>query len=485
MAKKKSRDKGPLVRLLRQKEFRNRYDSAWILTTPAGRDAAEGLCADVGQRVKDVHLRVAEVEDPSDHAALFAAVSTIVAEIDRAHPAQLSQRDVVLSAGTPQAQTIWVILVQAGLLDARMLQVIPPAFVPQVHPHAVRSVCLDIEGFPQILALRSEVNRLRATVKLNQGPMVGDSPTMHQLMARVARVAATDASALILGETGAGKELVARAIHDSSERAQGPFIAENCGAFAEGLLASELFGHEAGAFTGAAKGHRGLFEQAHGGTLFLDEIAEMEPRVQAHLLRVLQDGSLRRVGGERQVKVDVRIIAATHRDVAQLVQEDRFREDLYYRLRGATLEVPPLRQRQEDIPLLVEHFLSESAPRATTVSPEAMSALKRYAWPGNVRELRTEVLRWGIFCGSRMGLSDLAPEILGGEEAKKSVGSATQGEHDVTLCTLRQAVEDAERSTIECALAAKGGNLSATARALNIDRNTLKRKLAKFELQGQ
>ncbi|HEX7841593.1 MAG TPA: sigma-54 factor interaction domain-containing protein [Kofleriaceae bacterium] len=189
--------------------------------------------------------------------------------------------------------------------------------------------------------LREEVTRLRAEVRARGGKLIAGSDAMRAVMDRVIRVAQSELPVLVLGETGSGKELVARAIHDASPRADGPFVAENCGAIADSMLASELFGHEAAAFTGAAARHRGLFEQASGGTIFLDEIGELPPQVQAMLLRVLQERTVRRVGGEQAIKVDVRIVAATHRDLVQMVRDGRFREDLYYRLRGATLVVPP------------------------------------------------------------------------------------------------------------------------------------------------
>ncbi|MGC4122854.1 MAG: sigma 54-interacting transcriptional regulator [Myxococcales bacterium] len=382
---------------------------------------------------------------------------------------------MLLSAGTPQAQTLWVILVQAGILRARMLQVIPEVFAP---PSPVREVRLDIEGFPEIRALRDEVRRLRAAASWKGSAIVGESPAMQRLLLRATRVASSDLPVLVLGETGTGKELVARAVHEGSERSRGPFVAENCAAFAEGLLASELFGHEPGAFTGAAGRKRGLFELAHGGTLFLDEVGDMPLPVQAHLLRVLQEGALRRVGGEAAVNVDVRLITATHRDLAQLCREGRFREDLYYRLRGATLELPPLRERPEDIPLLVDHFLRSKPARPLEVTARAARALASYRWPGNVRELRSEVARWKVFCGKHVDLEDLSPEILGGRVEKPA--AAQPG----AVQPLAVAVRAAEERAVASALAQEKGNLSRTARVLGIDRNTLKRKLAALGLKG-
>ncbi|WP_437925549.1 RNA repair transcriptional activator RtcR family protein [Sorangium sp. So ce291] len=480
-------DRGPVLRLLDQEE--SRYDAIVVLTIPAGEAPSRALVERARERAPRVELRVVDVDDPSDHAKLFRALGKLSAKLKRAFPPAAWATDVLLSAGTPQAQTLWVILVQAGLLPARMLQVIPAAFVPRPHPRAVREVRLDIEGFPEIRALREEVVRLRAEARTRDTVLVGESEPMRFLRARIARVAATDVPVLILGETGTGKELAARAIHEHSPRGKGPFIAENCGVFAEGVLASELFGHEAGAFTGAAGRRRGVFEQAHGGTLFLDEIGELSPRVQASLLRVLQDGTLRRVGGEATIELDVRVLAATHRDLAAMVAEGTFREDLYYRLRGAIIEVPPLRARGGDIEILARAFLDEVRARrkgrGLKVTREALRCLYQHPWPGNVRELRAEVHRWGVFCDHTVDVGDLAPEIAstagrpaGGFDRPAEV--APDGDE---VATLAEAVASAERGAIGRALDVHHGNISRAARALGIDRNTLKRKLAACHLR--
>ncbi len=473
-------DRGPILRLLEQPESKNRYASAIVFTTARGRRSANALATEMKEHVRDVEVRTIDVEDPSDHGALFERLAPVAAEIERTHDVE---RDVLLSAGTPQMQTIWVILVQAGLLSARMLQVVPPAFVPSMHPRAVKEVSFDVDGFPEIRALKSEVVRLRAEVRARR-PLVAVSEPMRALVERIARVAPSPTSVLVHGETGSGKELVARAIHDASPRASGPFVAENCGSFAEGVLASELFGHEAGAFTGAKAQHRGLFEQAHGGTIFLDEIGETSLRVQTMLLRVLEDGTLRRVGGEKTIRVDVRVIAATHRDLTRMVAEGRFREDLYYRLRGVVLEVPPLRRRALDLPQLVDTFLREACaaqkrPRPT-ITTAAMQALSAHTWPGNVRELRAEVHQWVVFAGAEVDVRDLSPEVRA--EAPKSSRRAPRVLRDDHALTLREAVERAELEAMRTALARCDGNLLRTAKALAIERNTLKRKLKAFGL---
>ncbi|MBL8613003.1 MAG: sigma-54-dependent Fis family transcriptional regulator, partial [Myxococcales bacterium] len=463
--KRPSADRGPVLRLLGEPE--SRYERAVVLSVPRGARLARALAADARAHVPEVLVREVELDDPSDYAALFERLAPLAAEIGHAHPRERWAIDVLLSAGTPQAQTIWVILAQAGLLHARLLQVIPAAFVPDPHPRAIREVSFDIEGFPEIRVLREEVTRLRAEARARATKIVATSEPMRELLARTVRVAQSDLPALVVGETGAGKELVARAIHDGSARAAGPFVAENCGALAESVLASELFGHEAGAFTGAASRHRGLFEQAHGGTIFLDEVGELPLAVQVMLLRVLQDGAVRRVGGERPVKVDVRVVAATHRDLAAMVHAGTFREDLFYRLRGATLRVPPLRERTADVAPMVKAFLAEAAgrrARGLAVDADAMRALTLYSWPGNVRELRSEVHRWAVFCDERVTLEDLAPEIraAGSSPRSRRAPAVALAREPAEVRPLADVVREVERVAIDHALCVHAGNLSRT-----------------------
>jgi two-component system response regulator AtoC len=453
-------DEGPVRRLLRHGPA---YASATVLCTPRGREPAEQLVGELADTIPDVRLRVVDVADPSDHEALFTGLRPALADLPAVGV------DVLLSAGTPQMQTLWVLLVKAELLKARMVQVIPPSFVPVPHPHPVREVRLDFAGFPEIRALRDEVGRLRARVA-QESAIIGESEAIVAMRQRTARVARAEVPALILGETGTGKELVARAIHEGSARAKGPFVAESCGAFAEGVLQSELFGHEAGAFTGAAGKRKGLFEVANGGTLFLDEVGELPMVVQAALLRVLQEGAVRRVGGERPVRVDVRVVSATHRDLQAMVRAGTFREDLYFRLCGATIEVPALRERLVDLERLVAHFQGPGAPR---VLSEVWRLLRAYPWPGNVRELRAEVTRWAVFCDAVVGAEDLSPAIRGEIRRPAAVVQAAP-----VAGTLGERVEAVERAAITEVLGRHGGNLMATARELDIDRNTLKRKLA-------
>ncbi|MFM2151653.1 MAG: Acetoacetate metabolism regulatory protein AtoC [Pseudomonadota bacterium] len=310
------------------------------------------------------------------------------------------------------------------------------------------------------------------------GGIVGRSPAMLALYKLVARTARSRAPVLVSGESGTGKELVARALHAHSLRSDAPFVAVSCAAMAESLLESELFGHEKGAFTGAEKARRGLFEQATGGTLFLDEIGEVSPRMQVQLLRVLQEGEVRRVGGAEAVKVDVRVVAATHQDLEAMVREGRFREDLLFRLRVVTLHLPPLRERPEDIPPLVEHLLSRAAlregRRAPSLSPEALTRLVRHPWPGNVRELRNAVERALAVASTDVLLaSDLPPE-LGGPLPPEPPASSPAAE---SIFVDRPTLAVLERRYVDLVLRETGGNKKRAAEILGIDRRTLYRTL--------
>ena len=298
---------------------------------------------------------------------------------------------------------------------------------------------------------------------------------MAEVLSTTARVARSDVSVLILGESGTGKELLARAIHRASVRASGPFVAFNGAALPATLFESELFGHERGAFTGADRSRRGRFETAAGGTLFL---ADLPAEVQVKLLRVLQERAIERVGSERTIPVDVRIVAATHGDLPALVEESRFREDLYYRLAVVTIEIPPLRRRRADIPLLVEHFLAKhrdsvgDADRA--FSREAMDLLVRYDFPGNVRELENIVQRCMVLArGSQITTSDLPPSVLG------SAGEA-DGEDPGAEGGLPARIAALEKEAIAEALAAEDGNQTRAARRLAISERALRYKLKKY-----
>ena len=313
--------------------------------------------------------------------------------------------------------------------------------------------------------------------------MVGDSQPVQKLLAQVRRAAATNATVLVHGESGTGKELVARMLHDLSPRAAGPFIVTHCAALAETLLESELFGHERGSFTGAVKRKLGRFELADGGTIFLDELGEISANVQTKLLRVLQEHEIQRVGGEDTVKVDVRVVCATHRDLKAEVAAGRFREDLYYRLHVVPLELPALRERPEDIGQLARHFIAKHAPRINPavkgLSPAAIAGLCRYAWPGNVRELENAIEQSLVFAeGKELGEKDL-PAFLQSAEAR---ASHTQGALPVPHGDrpLPDILEDLERQLIERAYEKARRVKTETARLLGIKTSALYYKLEKY-----
>jgi transcriptional regulator with GAF, ATPase, and Fis domain len=327
--------------------------------------------------------------------------------------------------------------------------------------------------------LHKEVRTSRAALSLryNYDNLVGRTPRMLELFRLLDRVTETALPVVIYGESGTGKELVARAIHHNGPRRQHPFVGESCAAIPETLLEAALFGHVRGAFTGADAERRGLFEVAHGGTLFLDEVGEMSPAMQAKLLRVLQSGELRRLGGERTLKVDVRLLVASNRDLSRLVEEGRFREDLFYRLNVVRVGLPPLRERRDDIPLLVEHFLGKHAGgRPLKLQRAALQKLVGYRWPGNIRELENEILRAAALGGEVITVADLSPQVAAGDPE-----AAWESPDDLGL---KKRVERLERTLLREALARADGNQTRAARLLGLSRFGLQKKLRRYGLEG-
>ncbi|MBI3021692.1 MAG: sigma-54-dependent Fis family transcriptional regulator [Candidatus Omnitrophica bacterium] len=325
--------------------------------------------------------------------------------------------------------------------------------------------------------------------------MIGKSPRMYEVYKLIGQVAPSNVTVLIRGESGTGKELVARAVYHHSQRAEQPFLAVNCAAIPETLLESELFGYEKGAFTGAIARKPGKFEQANGGTIFLDEIGDMSPSTQAKVLRVLQEGACERLGGQETIRVDVRLLAATNKNLDALIHDGRFREDLYYRLNVVSVTVPPLRERKEDIPLLAEYFLKrytrEFRKERTRLSPEALERLTAYAWPGNVRELEN-CIKQAVVLGKgevlmpehlRLGQNQTvptrsAPESLAvlGELARQHLERAPGNAY-------QQLIEQVEAQLILEALKQTQGNLAQAAKLLGITRPTLREKVSKYRIQ--
>ena len=330
------------------------------------------------------------------------------------------------------------------------------------------------------LHLKEENRLLRETIghRFNGKNMIGRSQIMTKLLDMVAQVAPSEATVLITGDSGTGKEMIAGAIHFHSPRKEGPYVKINCAALAETLLESELFGHEKGAFTGADRRKEGKFRQADGGSVFLDEVSEMSPAMQVKLLRVIQEREIVRVGGDEAIRIDVRVIAATNRDLAKDVETGRFREDLYYRLNVVTLNVPPLKERKEDIPLIAQHYLkffSENNHKAVKgFTPRAMDKLLRYTWPGNVRELINAVERGVVL--SRSEYLDEEELFLLREKTTPDVLSASKEE------SAGSPLKKVERDAILKTLKLAGGNKSEAARRLSITRKTLHKKLKEYGL---
>jgi DNA-binding NtrC family response regulator len=324
----------------------------------------------------------------------------------------------------------------------------------------------------QIEFFRDELSKRAATTSVESR-----SPAMHAVLERISRVAPMRSTVLINGESGVGKELVARSIHFNSPRRNRPFIALNCAAIPSSLIESELFGHEKGAFTGAHGRSRGKFEIAHRGTLFLDEIAEMAPATQAKLLRVLEEREFMRVGGDQQIRVDVRVIAATNADMGEMVGQMTFRRDLYYRLKVVTIDVPPLRERRADIPSLVQTFLDElaraNAVERKTITPAALHALEGYRWPGNVRELKNLIESLLVSVpGGVIGVQDL-PSYVQQVDREASTGGFPAGTR----------LEEMERELIRRTLESTGGNRTHSASLLGIGVRTLQRKIQAYDIR--
>ncbi|MCB9671746.1 MAG: sigma-54-dependent Fis family transcriptional regulator [Alphaproteobacteria bacterium] len=331
-------------------------------------------------------------------------------------------------------------------------------------------------------ALKAEVRRLRRQVDARDSfeRLIGQTPVMQRLYREVEAVADTDATVLIEGPTGTGKELISHALHARSRRAEGPFVRVNCAAIPSTLIESELFGHERGAFTGAVRQHIGKFEQAHGGTLLLDEIGEIDLHMQVKLLRVLENGELSRVGGSGTLSVDVRVIAATNRDLREEARQGRFREDLYYRLRVFHLQVPSLAERRDDIPLLVDHFLDEAARRADrprpNVSRAAMDALLAHPWPGNIRELKHTLERAMILCrGETIDHIDWL-------EAPRATPAAPVVQPGEPM-SLKDALDATERALVLEALQACDGVQAEAARRLGLSRSNLNYRIQRLGLR--
>jgi two-component system nitrogen regulation response regulator NtrX len=350
-------------------------------------------------------------------------------------------------------------------------------------PLSLEKVLISIENALKISQLVEENRSLKASMA-KEYEMIGSSPAIRNLKEQIAIAAPTSGWVLITGENGTGKELVARAIHHYSKRKDKPFVEVNCAAIPEELIESELFGHEKGAFTGATTQRKGKFDQAHEGTLFLDEIGDMSLKTQAKILRILQERKFERVGGNRTIEVDVRVIAATNKDLEEEIQEGNFRQDLYYRLNVLPFHVPPLRERREDIPLLAKHFLayfcSKESRESKTLEQEALEAMTAYNWPGNVRELKNIVERLVIMIQHpTISQADLPTSIQRAEQHGHGMAMYVPGNG----VSLKQARENFEKEFILQKLQENEGNISRTAEAIDMERSNLHRKIKSYGIE--
>jgi two-component system nitrogen regulation response regulator NtrX len=350
-----------------------------------------------------------------------------------------------------------------------------------VKPPELQHLTLVVKHGIEESRLREENESLKRSIE-RRYEIVGESEKIKTLKHQIALAGPTNGWVLIHGESGTGKELVARAIHRASKRAPGPFVEVNCAAIPQELIESELFGHEKGSFTGATGMKRGKFELAHGGTIFLDEIADMSMATQAKVLRVLEGQEFQRVGGTKTLKADVRVIAASNKNLADEIKKGTFREDLYYRLNVIPLEVSPLRDRTDDIPRLVRHFLQEFSAeygqKPKTIEDEALALFVRYQWPGNVRELRNIIERLIIMVpGPVLRLQDVPPPISSTNQEPRASVSSAGGRAEYGYSTLKDARAEFEREFIAQKLKEYGGNVSRTADAIGVERSNLHRKI--------
>jgi two-component system NtrC family response regulator len=432
----------------------------------------------VGGFLRKQGFEVAEAASGRGAVARFKQEPFDLVLTDQRMP-DLSGLDVLEAVRAASPETAVVIMTAYGTIETAVSAVKAGAADYLAKPLNLDELLHRIHQIQDRRRLLTENRELRAALaeRHRVEGIIGESGPMQEVLSVVRRVASSDATVLIRGESGTGKELIAKALHYASPRAAGALVKVNCAALAESLLEAELFGHEKGAFTGAVTARKGRFELADGGTLFLDEIGDLPPHLQVKLLRVLQEREFERVGSSRPIKVDVRLLAATHRDLEALVREGRFRDDLYYRINVVTIQLPPLRERREDLPLLIDHFLRAFADKngkhIRGLTREAREALLRYDYPGNVRELENLIERAVVLTRDDVvGLADL-PLTLDPQAAEPETGPG-----------LAAAVEGLERRMIREALAKADGIQTRAAELLGIGERVLRYKLKKYGLSG-
>ena len=459
---------GPILSLAGARSF----DEIVLISTPNTTAHTEATAAAVpAPVVRTIHL---PLQDPTDYSAILTALRReVLPSVSEAEDAEIF---VAVASGTPQMHACWLLLVASGELPARILHVRPPKFVTKDRP-LVADVDLSAPEFPEV---RYSVHREDLPPIPETDPqtaaailgLVGDHPKLRSVIDAAAAIAPAAAPVLIHGETGTGKELIARALHFTGKMSDKPFVAVNCGAIPRDLMESELFGFEKGAFTGANARRIGKIEEASGGSLFLDEIGELDIALQVKLLRVLQESELERLGSNKKIKVNFRLISSSNRNLGSMVDQGHFREDLYYRLNVIQIHMPPLRDRVEDIPLLVAEFLRTFCARENKtlrVSDEVMHVFQNYPWPGNVRQLKNAVERAVVLArGDSITLRDLPEELKSAEQR-----------HDIERSkTLRSL----EATAVVNVLQDCGGNKSRAAKILGISRKALYKRLTEYNI---
>src|SRR5512147_707245 len=436
-------------------------------------DDQKNMRATTAILLRQAGYQVAEAEDGATAIQKLGSESFDVVLTDLRMGA-VDGMEVLRGALESAPSTQVIVMTAFGTIESAVEAMRRGAYDYLTKPFKGEELLLRVEKALEKRRLLGEMSFLAGEFRDRYGleHIVGRSQALREVLERVLRVAPSDATVLLTGESGTGKELVARALHSASRRAPHPFVPVNCAAITETLLESELFGHAKGAFTGAVRTRRGLFEEASGGTLFIDEIGETTPNFQAKLLRALQEGEIRRVGESIPVKVNVRVIAATNQDLKKAIAERRFREDLYYRLNVVPLRIPPLRERPEDIPLLAAHFLGRHNRRTgerKALTAEALQRLVDHPWPGNVRELENMV--------EQAAALSTGPEIRA-PDIRFETGAPSEA-----APTLADAVETAERRAIQAALARAGGDLGRVAHDLGISATTLWRKMKRLGVE--
>ncbi|MGD8255033.1 MAG: sigma-54 dependent transcriptional regulator [Syntrophobacterales bacterium] len=383
-----------------------------------------------------------------------------------------------------QLESTVIVMSAYGTLDTAIEAMKRGAYDYVSKPFKPDEIMLTLKKAEERERLRKENRLLQQSVRerFSFAQMIGRSPPMQEIFATIEKVADYKTSVLITGESGTGKELIAKAIHYNSSRADKPLVTVNCGAIPETLLESELFGHKKGSFTDAIKDKRGLFQEAHGGSIFLDEIGELPRPLQVKLLRALQEEEIKRVGDTQSINIDIRVLAATTKDLAEEVKNGRFRDDLYYRINVLHVVVPPLRKRSEDIPLLTQHFIEKISKRLHSevdeVSPAAASAFQRYDWPGNVRELENFIERAMVMAGGRtIELEDLPPHLQPKAEPEEYLANEEN-------LSIKEASRKLERTLIRRALEKTGGNRTQAAKILEISHPALLYKIKAYELDS-